>query len=93
MVKKINIKESVNTMNDSIYDNLALLGYTCSLAANDLHHIHLCATGDKFQEIHECADKYLGDVRELIKLYTALLAVSNSFIKPFIAVRETTPSS
>ena len=24
--KKINIKESVNTMNDSIYDNLALLG-------------------------------------------------------------------
>ena len=64
MVRKIRIKESVNTMNDSIYDNLALLGYTCSLAANDLHHIHLCATGDKFQEIHECADKYLDDVRE-----------------------------
>lgn len=65
MVKKLNLKESVNTMPDNVYDNIALLGYTCSLAANDMHHIHLCAEGDKFQEIHESADNYLGDIREL----------------------------
>lgn len=64
MVKKLRLKESVNTMPDNVYDNIALLGYTCALAANDFHHIHLCAEGDKFQEIHECADKYLADVRE-----------------------------
>ena len=65
MVKKLRLKESVNTMPDNVYDSIALLGYTCALAANDFHHIHLCAEGDKFQEIHESADKYLADVREL----------------------------
>ena len=65
MVKKLHIKESVNLMSDEVYDNIALLGYACSLAANDLHHIHLCAIGDKFQEIHEDADSYLSRVREL----------------------------
>lgn len=64
MVKKLRLKESVNTMPDNVYDSITLLGYTCALAANDFHHIHLCAEGDKFQEIHECADKYLADVRE-----------------------------
>ena len=49
---------------DNVYDSIALLGYTCALAANDFHHIHLCAEGDKFQEIHESADNYLADVRE-----------------------------
>ena len=65
MVKKLMIKESVNKMADEVYDNIALLGYACTLAANDLHHIHLCAIGDKFQEIHESADEYLSKVREL----------------------------
>ena len=65
MVRKLKINESVNIMPNEVYDNIALLGYTCTLAANDLHHIHLCAEGDKFQEIHECADKYLDEVREL----------------------------
>lgn len=65
MVKKLMIKESVNKMTDEVYDNIALLGYACTLAANDLHHIHLCAIGDKFQEIHESADEYLSKVREL----------------------------
>ena len=65
MVKKLRIKESVNKMADEVYDNIALLGYACTLAANDLHHIHLCAVGDKFQEIHESADGYLATVREL----------------------------
>ena len=65
MVRKLHIKESVNKMEDKVYDNVALLGYACTLAANDLHHIHLCAEGDKFQEIHETADQYLSDVRNL----------------------------
>ena len=65
MIKKLHINESVNLMADKVYDNIALLGYACSLAANDLHHIHLCAEGDKFQEIHETADQYLSDVRNL----------------------------
>lgn len=65
MVRKLHIKESVNKMEDKVYDNVALLGYACALAANDLHHIHLCAEGDKFQEIHETADQYLSDVRNL----------------------------
>ena len=65
MVKRIHIKESVNIMPDLVYDNLALLGYCCTLAANDLHHVHLCAEGDKFQEIHEDAEVYMGQVREL----------------------------
>jgi DNA-binding ferritin-like protein len=65
MVKKLRIKESVNKMSDEVYDNIALLGYACTLASNDFHHIHLCAIGDKFQEIHESADEYLSKVREL----------------------------
>lgn len=65
MIKKLMIKESVNKMADEVYDNIALLGYACTLAANDFHHIHLCAIGDKFQEIHESADEYLSKVREL----------------------------
>ena len=65
MVRKLKINESVNKMADEVYDNIALLGYACTLAANDLHHIHLCAIGDKFQEIHESADDYLSKVREL----------------------------
>lgn len=65
MVRKLHIKESVNKMEDKVYDNVALLGYACTLAANDLHHIHLCAEGDKFQEIHETADQYLSYVRNL----------------------------
>lgn len=64
-MKKLMIKESVNKMSDEVYDNIALLGYACTLASNDLHHIHLCAIGDKFQEIHESADEYLSKVREL----------------------------
>ena len=52
-------------MSDLVYDNIALLGYACTLASNDLHHIHLCAEGEKFQEIHEDADMYLSDVRDL----------------------------
>ncbi len=65
MVRKLKINESVNMMADKVYDNIALLGYACTLASNDLHHIHLCAIGDKFQEIHESADEYLSKVREL----------------------------
>lgn len=65
MVKKLRLKESVNIMPDLVYDNLALLGYCCTLAANDLHHIHLCAKGDKFQEIHSDAEDYMSEVRNL----------------------------
>lgn len=65
MVKKLKLKESVNIMPDLVYDNLALLGYCCTLAANDLHHIHLCAKGDKFQEIHADAEDYMGEIRNL----------------------------
>jgi hypothetical protein len=65
LIKRLNINESVNLMSDLVYDNIALLGYACILASNDLHHIHLCAEGEKFQEIHEDADMYLSDVRDL----------------------------
>lgn len=65
MVKKLRLSESVNIMPDLVYDNIALLGYCCALAANDFHHIHLCAEGDKFQEIHEDAESYMYRVREL----------------------------
>ena len=65
MVRKLKINESVNIMPDLVYDNLALLGYCCTLAANDLHHIHLCAKGDKFQEIHNDAEDYMSEVRNL----------------------------
>lgn len=65
MVEKLRINESVNLMSSAVYDNIAMLGYMCSLAANDLHHIHLCAQGDKFQEIHIDAEDYMGRVREL----------------------------
>lgn len=64
MVKR-QIKESVNTMTDKIYDNVALLGYACTLACNDLHHIHLNAVGDKFQEIHSESEQYMDRVAEL----------------------------
>lgn len=62
---KLHISESVNLMNDDVYDNIALLGYACTLAYNDLHHIHLCAVGDKFQEIHQDAEVYYDKVSEL----------------------------
>ena len=61
----IKLKESVNILPDLVYDNLALLGYCCTLAANDLHHIHLCAKGDKFQEIHTDAEEYMGEIKNL----------------------------
>lgn len=62
---KIKTNASVNLMKADAYVTMTWLGYACALAANDLHHIHLCAEGDKFQEIHESADKYLATVREL----------------------------
>lgn len=65
MVRKLRLSESVNIMPDLVYDNMALLGYCCALAANDFHHIHLCAEGYKFQEIHQDAETYMGQVREL----------------------------
>lgn len=65
MVRKLRLSESVNIMPDLVYDNIALLGYCCALAANDFHHIHLCAEGNKFQQIHEDAEIYMGQVREL----------------------------
>lgn len=65
MVRKLRLSESVNIMPDLVYDNIALLGYCCALAANDFHHIHLCAEGNKFQEIHEDAESYMYRVREL----------------------------
>lgn len=65
-MKKLYIQEDlVNLMDAQTYDNVALLGYACTLASNDLHHIHLCAVGDKFQEIHEDAEKYMDRVQEL----------------------------
>ena len=65
MIKKLKIKESVNLMSDASYDKIAILGYACTLAANDLHHIHLCAVGNDFQEIHDTADNYLAIMRTL----------------------------
>ena len=66
MVRRLHIKENlVNLMDSKVYDNIALLGYTCTLAANDLHHIHLCAVGDKFQEIHTDAEEYMYRIQEL----------------------------
>ena len=65
MVRKLKINESVNQMNENVYDSIAILGYMCTLAANDLHHIHLCAKGDKFQEIHLDAESYMDKVRTL----------------------------
>lgn len=62
---KINISESVNNMADDVYDNVALLGYACALARNDLHHIHLNAVGEKFSEIHTDAETYMYQVAEL----------------------------
>ena len=59
MVRKLRLNEAVNLMNNEIYENLATLGLMCAVAANDLHHIHLCATGDKFQEIHKDAEDYI----------------------------------
>lgn len=62
---KINISESVNNMADDVYDNVALLGYACALARNDLHHIQLNAVGEKFSEIHTDAETYMYQVAEL----------------------------
>ncbi len=62
---KLKINEDVNLASPLEYDNIAILGYMCSLAANDLHHIHLCAMGDKFQEIHSDAESYMDKVRDL----------------------------
>ena len=62
---KLRIRESINLMSSEIYENIAILGYMCALASNDLHHIHLCAKGDKFQEIHKDAEDYMDRVREL----------------------------
>jgi len=77
MVRKLRINETVNLMNFSIYNKIAILGYKCSLAANDLHHIHLCAEGDKFQEIHIDAENYMGRVRELGDLCFELAKEAN----------------
>ena len=65
MIKKIKLDESVNLCSSEIYNSIAILGYMCTLASNDLHHIHLCAEGDKFQEIHKDAEDYMSRVREL----------------------------
>ena len=65
MVRRLRLNEAVNLMNNEIYENLATLGLMCTVAANDLHHIHLCATGDKFQEIHKDAEDYMNRIREL----------------------------
>ena len=62
---KLFLDESVNLMDADLYDNVALLGYCCTLAYNDLYHIHLCAKGDKFQEIHQDAEVYYGKMSEL----------------------------
>ena len=74
---KKTVRESVNIMPDLVYDNLALLGYCCTLAANDLHHIHLCAEGDKFQEIHSDAEDYMGEVKNLGDLCLELAREGN----------------
>ena len=46
MIKKIKLDESVNLCSSEIYNSIAILGYMCTLAANDLHHIHLCGDID-----------------------------------------------
>lgn len=65
MVTKLRINESINLMDTDVYNSIVLLGLACTLASNDLHHIHLCATGDKFQQIHEDAESYMNRVNEL----------------------------
>lgn len=42
----------------NVYDKLAKLGYACTVVANNMKHIHLNASGDKFEEIHSVTDRY-----------------------------------
>lgn len=63
MIVKLN--ESVNKASAEVYDRIALLGYACVLASNDFHHIHLCAIGDKFSEIHGTAESYQYTMKNL----------------------------
>lgn len=41
----------------NVYECLEALGFMFSLAANDVHTVHINACGDNFQELHECADE------------------------------------
>lgn len=74
---KLKINEDVNLASPLEYDNIEILGYMCTLAANDLHHIHLCAMGDKFQEIHSDAESYMNRVRDLGDICFELIREEN----------------
>lgn len=48
----------------SIYENIEALGFVFMLASNDIHTIHINASGINFQELHETADELYKQLNE-----------------------------
>lgn len=52
------VVKSEENADGSVYDVAAKLGYTFTVIANNMKHIHLNACGRKFEELHEKCDDY-----------------------------------
>ena len=55
-----------------LFNKLAKVAYACCVVANNMKHVHLHIAGKKFDNIHNLAEKYYGDIGYWVDSYAEL---------------------
>lgn len=78
---KLIIKDSINMASENVYEKFELLGHVLYLASNDIHTIHINATGPQFQELHSVADTLRIRLFELVDACFEIASENDVIVK------------